>query len=287
MSFLSTLTGSFAMPAAENPTVAMVEAAYRHHGIDARYLNCEVPPEALADAVRGARAMGWVGFNCSLPHKVAVIEHLDGLGESAALIGAVNTAVWRGGAWIGENTDGQGFMAALRTVVDPAGKSLVILGAGGAARAIAVEAALAGAARITVVNRGRERGEKLAALLSTLGAAAPSGVAGAAAFVPWSGDLSVPEGTDVLVNATSIGLFPDVDARLPLDPETLRGMVVADVIPNPPRTRLIRDAEARGCTVLDGLGMLVNQGVIAIRHWTGVDPDPAVMRAALEDALSL
>ena len=98
MSFLSALTGSFAMPAAENPTVAMVEAAYRHHGIDARYLNCEVAPEALADAVRGARAMGWVGFNCSMPHKVAVIEHLDGLGESAALIGAVNTAVRRDGA---------------------------------------------------------------------------------------------------------------------------------------------------------------------------------------------
>ena len=106
--------------------------------------------------------------------------------------------------------------------------------------------------------------------------------------MPWDGELSVPEGTDVLVNATSIGLHPDVDARVPLDLESLRpGMVVADVIPNPPRTRLIRDAEARGCTVLDGLGMLVNQGVIAIRHWTGVDPDPAVMRAALEDALSL
>jgi shikimate dehydrogenase len=277
-SFLSTLTGSFAMPAAENPTVAMVEAAYRHHGIDARYLNCEVAPEALGDAVRGARAMGWVGFNCSLPHKVAVIEHLDGLGESAELIGAVNTAVRRDGRWIGENTDGQGFLAALRTVVDPAGKSLVILGAGGAARAIAVEAALAGAASITVVNRGRERGEELAALLDGRTRAQ---------FMPWAGDYAVPPGTDILVNATSIGLFPDVDARVPLDPETLRGMVVADVIPNPPRTRLIRDAEARGCTVLDGLGMLVNQGVIAIRHWTGVDPDPAVMRAALEDALSL
>jgi shikimate dehydrogenase len=137
------------------------------------------------------------------------------------------------------------------------------------------------------VNRGRERGEELAALLSTRGAAHSSGVAQAVDFVPWNGDLSVPEETDVLVNATSIGLFPDLDARLPLDPETLRGMVVADVIPNPPRTRLIRDAEARGCTVLDGLGMLVNQGVIAIRHWTGVDPDPAVMRAALADALSL
>src|SRR5206468_2433145 len=87
-SFLSVLTGSFAMPAAENPTVAMVEAAYRHHGLDARYLNCEVPAAALGDAVRGARAMGWVGFNCSIPHKVAVLQHLDGLGESAAIIGA-------------------------------------------------------------------------------------------------------------------------------------------------------------------------------------------------------
>jgi shikimate dehydrogenase len=279
MSFLSALTGSFSMPAAENPTVAMVEAAYRHHGLNARYLNCEVAPDALADAVRGARAMGWVGFNCSLPHKVAVIEHLDGLGESAALIGAVNTAVWRDGAWIGENTDGQGFMTALRTVVDPAGKSLVILGAGGAARAIAVEAALAGVTSVTVVNRGRERGEELTTLLSALARAR---------FAAWDGDFRVAEGADIVVNATSIGLHPDVDARVPLDLDSLRpGTVVADVIPNPPRTRLIRDAEARGCTVLDGLGMLVNQGAIAIRHWTGVDPDPAVMRAALEDALSL
>ena len=84
--FLSRLTGSFAMPAAENPTVAMVEAAYRHHGLDIRYINCEVPPERLGDAVKGARAMGWIGFNCSIPHKVAVIDHLDGLGESAAVM---------------------------------------------------------------------------------------------------------------------------------------------------------------------------------------------------------
>ena len=88
--FLSELTGSFATPCAENPTVAMVEAAYRHHGLDWRYINCDVKPENLTEAVRGARAMGWAGFNCSIPHKVAVIEHLDGLGESAAIIGAVN-----------------------------------------------------------------------------------------------------------------------------------------------------------------------------------------------------
>jgi shikimate dehydrogenase len=262
----------------------MVEAAYRRHGLDARYLNCEVEPEGLADAVRGAKAMGWVGFNCSIPHKVAVIEHLDGLAESAAVIGAVNCAVRRDGRWIGENTDGQGFLEALRTVVDPAGRSLVILGAGGAARAIAVEAALAGAASVTVVNRGAERGEELTALLN---AKTPLGPSGGAVFVPWREDFVVPEGTDILVNATSIGLFPDVDARLALDPGSLRpGMVVADVIPNPPRTRLIRDAEQRGCTTLDGLGMLVNQGVIGIRQWTGIDPDPAVMRRALEAALS-
>ena len=116
MDFLSRLTGSFSTGAAGNPTVAMIEAAYRHHGIDARYLNCEVPPEALADAVLGARAMGWLGFNCSIPHKVAVIQHLDSLGESAQIIGAVNCVVIRAGRLVGENTDGQGFLISLRTV---------------------------------------------------------------------------------------------------------------------------------------------------------------------------
>ena len=269
-SFLSVLTGSFSQGAAENPTVAMIEAAYRHHGIDARYINCEVAPEYLADAVRGARAMGWAGFNCSIPHKVAVVEHLDGLAESASMIGAVNCAVMRDGRLIGENTDGQGFMTALRTVVDPKGKDVVIFGAGGAARAIAVELSLAGAGPITIVNRDPGRGEEVAKLIG-------------AELVRWDTTYRVPDAAQVVVNATSVGLFPDVDARLDLEVESLRpAMVVGDVIPNPPRTRLIRDAEARGCTVLDGLGMLVNQGVISIRHWTGVDADPAVMRREVE-----
>jgi shikimate dehydrogenase len=277
MGFVSILTGSFAMPADENPTVAMVEAAYRHHGIDARYLNCEVAPEALGDAVRGARAMGWVGFNCSIPHKVAVLEHLDGLADSATVIGAVNCVVRRDGRLIGENTDGQGFLTSLKTIVDPAGKSLVMFGAGGAARAIAVETALAGAESITIVNRDPARGAELVALVNERTPAS-------AELVVWDSTYTVPEGTDIVVNATSIGLFPDVDAQLDLDLDSLRpGMVVADVIPNPPRTRLIRDAEDRGCTVLDGLGMLVNQGVIGIKHWTGIDPDPSVMRDTLEE----
>ena len=277
VSYLSVLTGSFSTPAAGNPTVAMVEAAYRHHGLDARYLNCEVEPGALGDAVRGARAMGWAGFNCSIPHKVAVIQHLDGLGDSAAVIGAVNCVVRRDDAYIGENTDGQGFVAALRTVVDPAGKSLVVFGAGGAARAVAVEAALAGAAAITIVNRDPARGAELVALLAER-------TATRASFVVWDSTHRVSEGTDVVVNATSIGLSPDVHATLEIDLDSLLpSMVVADVIPNPPRTRLIRDAEARGCTVLDGVGMMINQSVISNRHWTGIDADPVVMRRKLEE----
>jgi shikimate dehydrogenase len=261
--------------AAENPTVAMVEAAYRHHGIDARYINCDVSPEKLADAVKGARAMGWVGFNLSIPHKVAVIAHLDGLGESARIMGAVNCAVRRGEDFIGENTDGKGFLKSLTEVVDPAGKRLVMFGAGGAARAIGVEMALAGTTSITVVNRDPGRGQTLVDLLNKK-TKARAELAGS------ESQYRIPPDTDIVVNATSIGLYPDVDARLDLDVETLRpGMVVADVIPNPPRTNLVRDAEARGCIVLDGLGMLVNQGVIGIKYWTGVDVDPAVMRREL------
>ncbi|HEX3655438.1 MAG TPA: shikimate dehydrogenase [Pirellulales bacterium] len=277
LNFLSQLTGSFAQPAAENPTVAMIEAAYRHHGLDWRYINCEVPPEKLADAVRGARAMGWAGFNCSLPHKVAVIQHLDGLGESAAIMGAVNCVVRRGGQYIGENTDGKGFVLSLVEHVDPRGKKLVLLGAGGAARAIGVETALAGVSEIIVVNRSRERGQQLAELIANKTPARAS-------FAQWQGDYRVPNGTDIVVQATSIGLFPDVNARVPLDLDSLApGTVVADVIPNPPRTRLVREAAARGLTAIDGLGMLVNQGVISIKYWTGIDVEPGVMRARLEE----
>ena len=274
--FLSRLTGSFAYPAAENPTVAMVESAYRHHGLDFRYINCEVPPALLGDAVKGARAMGWIGFNCSIPHKVAVIPHLDGLGESASVMGAVNCAVLRDGKFIGENTDGKGFLQSLRTVTDPAGKTVVLFGAGGAARAIGVELAFAKARRIIVVNRDDARGRALTDLLN--------GKTGAKAeFVSWRRTYAIPAEAGIVVNATSIGLYPDIEGKLDIDVDTLHsGLVVADVITNPPRTALIRAAQARGATVLDGLGMVVNQGVIGIKYWTGVDADASVMRTALE-----
>jgi shikimate dehydrogenase len=277
LNFVSQLTGSFSQAAAGNPTVAMVEAAYRHHGLDWRYINCEVSPEKLGDAVRGARAMGWAGFNCSLPHKVAVIEHLDELGESAAIMRAVNCAVRRGDQYIGENTDGKGFLMSLEGVVDPRGKRVVMFGAGGAARAIGVELALAGASSITVVNRSAERGTQLVRLIN-------DNTPAKAELIRWPSRYQVHPEAGIVINATSIGLYPNVDERLDLDTDSLQpGMVVADVIANPPRTHLIKDAEARGCTVVDGLGMLVNQGVIGIKYWTGVEVDAAVMRRKLEE----
>lgn len=152
-----------------------------------------------------------------------------------------------------------------------------MFGADGVARAIAVEAALAGAATITIVNRRPESAAELAALINDRTKVRTDAV-------PWDRTYRVPETTDIVVNATSIGLFPDTGARLNLDIESLQpAMVVADVIPNPPQTLLLRDAAARGCRVLDGLGMLVNQGVISIRHWTGIDADPTVMRRKLEE----
>ena len=265
LSFKQELVGVFGQPVAENPTQAMIEAAFRHHDLDWRYLTIEVAPADLHAAVEGARAMRFRGFNCTIPHKVAVLDHLDSIGESARQIGAVNTVVRRGDELVGENTDGKGFIESLRTVTDPAGKRVVILGAGGAARAIAVELVLAGAAHLTVVNR-RRRDLPVEADLQL-----------------WEGDYAVPTGTDVLVNATPIGLYPDVDARVPVDVDTLPA-IVADVIPNPPETRLLRNASARASTTLDGLGMLVGQGRIAFELWTGVLPDEGVMREALERA---
>jgi len=286
LNFKQELTAAFGQPIAENPTQVMIEAAYRHHGLDWRYLTIEVAADGLYDAVQGAKAMGFAGFNCTIPHKVAVIKLLDGLGESAKLMQAVNCVVRRGDKLIGENTDGKGFVKALRALRDPAGTRVVIFGAGGAARAISVEMALAGASHITIVNRCAKRGKELFDLLQT-SVVKETGGKLQSNLVAWDQTYSIPSDTDIVVNATSIGLYPDVDARLDFDVKSLLpSMLVADVIPNPPRTNLVKDAERVGCTVIDGLGMLVNQGVIGVEYWTGISPDPLVMRAALEEVFN-
>ncbi len=267
-------------PVSGNPTQFMMEKAFAAAGLDWRYLTLEVAGDKLADAMRGMRAMGFKGANFTIPHKVAVLEYLDELSPAAELMGAVNCVNRVGDKLVGENTDGKGFVQSLRETGDPSGKNVVILGAGGAARAIAVELGLAGVAEITVVNRAVPRGEELAAVLRDR-------VKTSAHFVALQGEYEIPADTDIFINATSIGLC-DAKARVPVAPGSLRPeLIVADVIFNPPETWLIRTAAQRGCRTLDGLGMLVNQAVIGFKIWTGVEPNAGMMRDALEEFLSI
>ncbi len=267
-------------PVTGNPSQFMMERAFAAARLDWRYLTLEVAPENLGDAVRGMRAMGFRGGNFTLPHKVAVIEHLDRLSEAAELMGAVNCVSIEEGTLVGENTDGKGFVESLRQITDPAGKRVALFGAGGAARAIAVELALAGAESITVINRTRERGESLVSLLKER-IEIPS------EFILWDSEIEIPADADVVINGTSIGLG-DRQARLPIVADSFDPrQVVADVVFNPVQTRFLQEATERGCKTLDGLGMLVNQGVIGFRIWTGVEPDRAVMREAIEEFLEI
>jgi shikimate dehydrogenase len=279
-SFRHELTGSFSQGSDSNPTVAMVEASYKANNLHFRYVNCEVNPDQLEAAVAGARAMNWKGFNCSIPHKVEVIKYLDGLGESASLIGAVNCAVNRDGKLIGENTDGKGFLKSFLELTPATGKTIVLLGAGGAARAIAVELALAGAAKFYVVNRSRARGEELAKLLNEKTKAT-------AEFVEWNKTYSIPQDADVVINSTSMGMV-NTEGKQDIDFDSIRlGMLAADVIVNPPQTYFLDEAGKRGATTLQGLGMVVNQAVIGIKYWTGADVDAKDLNDELLRVLGL
>lgn len=281
--FKAELVACFGQPVAENPTGAMQEAAFAELGLNWRYLTVEVPPDRLREAISGMRAFGMRGANLTIPHKVAVMEHLDEVAPDAALIGAVNTVRRDGNRLIGENTDGKGFLRGVRSDagVDPRGKRVVVLGSGGAARAILTELALAGASDLLVVNRSTGRGEEMTADL-----AAKTG--SPIRFQPWRSTYVVPEDADLLVNATSIGLYPDVDAMPPVDLRAARpGLLVCDAVFNPPETRLLAAARAQGLRVLDGLAMLVYQGVIGFELWTGRKAPEAAMTRALREALEV
>ena len=272
------LYGLIGHPVRQSLSPAMYNALFTKFGIDAVYLAFDVRPSEADRVADMVRVMGLVGVNLTVPFKELVMTDLDECTTAASEAGAVNVVTQIEGVLMGYNTDGEGFVRSLEEEngPDPKGIHAVILGAGGAARAIGVECALAGAAHITVVNRSADRGNELVTLLNDKTPVT-------AVLESWDGDYTVPAGTDVVINATSIGLA-DAEAKLALDLDSLTAeMVVADVIPNPPRTQLVRDAEAKGCTVIDGLGMLVNQGITGIEYWTGETVDGNVMRARLEE----
>lgn len=271
------LVGVLGDPVDGNPTGVMEEAAFERAGLNWRYITVRVLPEDLDAAMAGVRAFRMRGVNLTMPHKVAALRLMDALSEAARIIGAVNTVVVReDGTLFGENTDGKGFVQSLADAGIPlGGAKLCLLGAGGAARSIGVECALAGAASVAVVNRNHPRGEALAEIIR-------SQTPADARFIPWEGAVRVPEGTDILINATSVGLHPHGDECPDIDFETVQsGMTACDVIFNPVNTPFLSRAAARGARTVDGLGMLVNQGAINYRLWTGQEAPREVMRAQL------
>jgi len=216
VNYRAELVGVFGYPVSENPTGIMQEAAFRELGLNWRYLTIEVEPEELADAFVGLKAFKMRGINLTIPHKVSALPFLDEISAEARLMGAVNTVYRDGNRLCGENTDGKGFMASLRkdAEIDPAGKKVVLLGAGGAARAIATELALAQTKTLTVINRSPERGISLVEILENR-------IGMDAQFLPWKAKHPIPADTDILVNATSLGLFPRVDECPDIDYETI------------------------------------------------------------------
>jgi shikimate dehydrogenase len=266
------LVGCFGQPVAENPTGVMQEAGFAAAGLNW--------PQNLSDAVRGARAFGMQGFNLTIPHKVAIMALLDEIAPEAQIIGAVNTVRRDGDRLIGENTDGKGFLRALTHDggIDPAGKEVVMLGAGGAARAAATELALAGITDLTLINRSQGRVEPV---VQDLKDKTKVNVR----YELWDGAYRVPNDVDVFINATSIGLFPDPNRPHVDYSQAKSDMLVCDVVFNPAETAFLQQAKQHGLPTLDGLSMLVYQGVLGFEMWTGHPAPEAAMKEALKQAL--
>lgn len=254
-------------PAGHTRSPAMHNAAFAALGLDAVYTAFDVAPEQLGAAIAGARALGIRQLAVSIPHKQAVIEHLDQVDDTAQRIGAVNTVTLRDGQLVGSNTDWLGAVRALEREAPLAGKRAVVLGAGGTARAVAFGLVERGA-RVTVLNRTETRARQLAA---DLGAEA----AGALDQLP-------EHPRDVLVNTTSVGLSSD-ESPVGAQDHT-RDCLVMDAVYQPERTRLLSDAEAAGARTIAGKWMLVHQAAEQIRLWTGADAPLEVMAEAFDRA---
>ena len=258
----------------------MHNAAFQILGLNRVYLALQVKPRDLKQAVEGIRSLGIRGFNVTIPHKVSIMKHLDEVDSKAADIGAVNTVLNRNGKLTGYNTDGAGAVAALKGEnVDPVGKKVVLLGAGGAARALSFYIAPY-ARRLVILNRTESKAAFLAeAVKERLKIDVSCGGL-------TSGNLSRElADADILINATSAGMYPNVEETL-VDRSLIRpDMIVLDIVYNPPETRLLREARAAGAKGVNGIMMLVHQGALSFEIWISEKPPIEVMLEAVEKAL--
>ena len=261
------LYGVVGNPLRHTLSPALHNAAFSALGLNAVYLAFET--RDIGGALRGMRALGLKGLSVTRPYKSAVIPWLDEVEELARQIGAVNTIVNQDGRLIGFNTDADGALQALNRLLDLSGKTALILGAGGAARAIGFVLKKSGV-HLIITNRSRERGEALARALDCT-------------FRPWMDAAGIP--ADLIIQTTPVGLHPFAD-QSPLPPEAFnKEMTVMDIIYNPLETRLLRLARERGCVTINGLEMFIAQGAEQFRRWTGLEPPLRVMKEAVERSL--
>lgn len=269
------LVGLFGNPVDENPTGPMMEAGFAAQGLNYRYITMKVEKENLKEAIAGMRAIGMRGLNLTIPHKIAVIPFLDELSPAAKIIGAVNSVRVQDGQLIGENTDGKGFVTSLmETGIELKERTISVLGSGGAARAVAVECAISGAKTVNIVARNEESGKELADLITEKTEA--QGI-----YFVWKGRVHIPEGTEVLVNCTNVGLYPDENKPDVAYEDINDNMTVCDVVFNPPETKFLKEAKSHGAATVNGLGMLVNQAALNYCLWTENMAPKDVMKEAL------
>ena len=282
---MTLLAGIFGYPIRHSISPAMHNAAFEHLGIDAVYEAWETTPDDLPAGVAALRADNYLGANVTVPHKQAVMEHLDDIDELAAGIGAVNTIVNRNGRLVGSNTDALGFINSLKgeTGTSLSGLEVVLIGAGGAARAAAYALAIEQVGSLTIANRTVERARSLAEELRR------------ASMETTAFNIVAPEfmlackRADLIVNSTSVGMLhgpAEGESPIPADaisPEC----VVYDMVYNPPDTPLLLYAEGAGAQVVGGLPMLVYQGAAAWSRWTGQEAPVDVMFKAAKEALDL
>ena len=272
------IVGVIGDPIEHSRSPQMHNAAIAEAGLDYVYVPFHVRSDDLADAIAGFKAVNVVGINVTLPHKQAVIPYLTSISREAELIGAVNTLTFNDDEIHGDNTDAPGVLRALEETGDmsvPVGEDVVVLGAGGAARAVVVALALAGVASITVANRTVERAVSLAEEMQEKTDIPMQGMGLSDARLP----VAIPR-SRLLVNTATASMDPTQPLLISADwlqPNT----IVYDIVYTPPVTPLMKAATERGCQTLGGIGMLVHQGAIAFEKWTGVTPCTETMHRVL------
>ncbi len=275
----TTLFGVIGSPVAHSFSPLMHNAAFEYLGLDHCYVAMELKPDLLSEGIGGLRALGFRGFNVTIPHKESIIGYLDEIDREAQIIGAVNTVVNRNGKLLGYNTDGRGFLRSLEEQwnFDPRGQRVVVLGAGGAARAIVCGLACGGAGRITIGNRNVQRGMGLKAAIEKHYPCEIEVVD----LAPGALDRALAD-CALVVQTSPVGMYGEPETTI-IDPGRLTGgTYVYDIIFNPRETAFLRGAKSRGCSTANGLGMLLYQGAVAFELWTGIQAPVEVMHQALQ-----